>query len=126
MKKIFAAMLILALVTLISGIVQAEKMTYKVQTQMCQNNSPPTVQQMVTVKVESQSQPVQWLAQSMPGVMFQGSVVTNDIDIVKTDGLSPDLYIYNYQNKTLEASYFKELLLNTNKYPLDILGLRCS
>jgi|WetSurMetagenome_2_1015567.scaffolds.fasta_scaffold881060_1 hypothetical protein len=126
MKKRFAfGFLMLALIVLLSGMIQSNNAVEKSTPVYALDNSPPAIQP-IFITVIPQNETVTWLCTSMPGVQFSGSYM-NSYAIVYEDmpGMKCNIY-YTIQNKDLKTHISSGNRSQMVKYPLDVYGLRKS
>ena len=90
--------LMMAMIVLLSGMIQSEKRIVKDPSISALDNSPPDVQQpvIITVAEVSQSVIVTWISASMPGVFNYYS--SNIETIMNEDMLSMNYLLYNDHN----------------------------
>ena len=125
-KRFLFGFLMMAMIMLLSGMIQSSNAVERSTPLYALDNSPPNIQPLVlTVTEVSQSVIVTWICTSMPGVQ-PGTSYMNDI-IVYEDMPSMKCNLYYTINKI-------DLILHTNtgyqrdilKYPLDVFGVRKS
>jgi hypothetical protein len=126
MKKRFAfGFLMLALIVLLSGMIQSKNAVAETTPIYALDNSPPVVQPIFITEIQP-NETVTWLCTSMPGVQFSGSYINRDI-IVYEDmpGMKCNIY-YTIQNIDFKLNISPGYPSKVVKYPLDVYGLRKS
>jgi hypothetical protein len=121
-KAFLFGFLMLAMITLLSGMVQAEKFVVKATNIEVSIKSPPDMLPTLNFTVNLQTQASTWFCTLNPGYQHGASVTVSD-GILFTDMLDMQCYIYYIVNKPeMNLPTLTGYLRSIEKYPFRALN----